>query len=154
MRRTDWQQAADTSYDKVYRSLIAVGASPADAADALQDAFERALKLDEEVTRPAGWLFVTAYRRWRTQRWRSRLFAPLSALRNKETSPPPGEDAVLLLDELKRLPPGQRAAFVCRYVLGLSQREAADALGVAVGTVAAATTHATRKLRERLDANA
>jgi RNA polymerase sigma-70 factor (ECF subfamily) len=153
MRRTDWQQAADASYDKVYRSLIAVGASPADAADALQDAFERALRVDEEVARPDGWLFVTALRRWRTQRWRSRLFAPLSVLRDRETTPPPGEDAVVLIAELKRLPPGERAAFVCRYVLGLSQRETADALGVAVGTVTAATTHAARKLRERLDAN-
>src|SRR2546428_1891126 len=151
--RTEWQQVAESCYEKLYRSLIAMGASPPDAADALQDAFERALKLENEVARPDGWLFVTALRRWRTQQWRSRLFAPLSVLRNRETIPPPGEDALLLLAELKRLPPGERAAFVCRYVVGLSQREAADMLGVAVATVAAATTHATRKLRERLDAN-
>ena len=156
MDATDWQQAAVDAYPRVYRALVTMGASPADAADALQDAFERALRRgarrDEVIERPDAWLFVTALRRWRTQRWRGRLFVPLDRLRAHPTAPPPGETAALLIDELKRLPHRERQVFVSRYVLGLSQRETAQALGIAVGTVAAATVHATKKLRERLDA--
>jgi RNA polymerase sigma-70 factor (ECF subfamily) len=132
-----------------------MGASPADAADALQDAFERALKHatthQEVVERPEAWLFVVATRRWRTQRWRNRLFVPLDLLRAQPTVPAPGENATLLIAELKRLPQREREVIVSRYILGLSQRETAEALGIAVGTVAATTVHATRKLRKRID---
>jgi len=75
--REDWLRACEQAYPKVYRSLIAMGAAPADAADALQDAWERALKQQTTVSRPDGWLFVVALRRWRTARWRNRLFVTL-----------------------------------------------------------------------------
>lgn len=152
---TSWADAAESAYPRVYRALIAMGASPADAADALQDAFERALKHAQThrqvVERPEAWLFVVASRRWRTQRWRSRLFVSFALLRTQPTVPAPGENAALLIAELRRLPQRERAVIVARYILGLSQRETAEALGIAVGTVAATTVHATRKLRERID---
>jgi DNA-directed RNA polymerase specialized sigma24 family protein len=44
MNPANWADAAESAYPRVYRALVAMGASPADAADALQDAFERALK--------------------------------------------------------------------------------------------------------------
>src|SRR3954470_12872045 len=150
-----WVDSAERAYPRVYRALVATGASPADAADALQDAFERAIKHaathEEVIERPEGWLFVVATRRLRTQRLRSRLFTPLDLLRRHPTVPAPSEDAALLIAELRRLPRRQRDVVVARYVLGLSQRETAEALGMAVGTVAATTVHATRKLRERSD---
>jgi len=130
-----------------------MGASPADAADALQDAFVRALKEDgAEVLRPEGWLFVVALRRWRTARWRNRIFVTIGD-RSVGQVPPPGVDAVTLIGELQRLTQRQREVIVARYVVGLSQQETAKSLGIAVGTVAATTAQATRKLRERLDAN-
>jgi RNA polymerase sigma factor (sigma-70 family) len=156
MSRSSWTDAAaERAYPRVYRALIAMGASPADAGDALQDAFERALKHatthEEVIERPEAWLFVVAARRWRTQRWRSRLFVPLDLLRTQLTVPAPGENAALLITELKRLPRREREVIASRYILGLSQLETAEALGIAVGTVAATTVHATRKLRERID---
>jgi RNA polymerase sigma-70 factor (ECF subfamily) len=155
MNPTSWADAAESAYPRVYRALVAMGASPADAADALQDAFERALKHArthrEVVERPEAWLFVVASRRWRTQRWRSRLFVSFDHLRTQPTVPAPGENAALLINELRRLPERERAVIVARYIVGLSQRETAEALGIAVGTVAATTVHATRKLRERID---
>ena len=63
MSREDWLRACEDAYSKVYRSLIAMGAAPADAADALQDAWERVLKQQTPVARPDGWLFVVALRR-------------------------------------------------------------------------------------------
>lgn len=151
MSREDWLRACEQAYPKVYRSLIAMGAAPADAADALQDAWERALKQQTTVSRPDGWLFVVALRRWRTARWRNRLFVTLGDQSLGEV-PPPGVDAVTLISELRRLPRRQREVIVARYIVGLSQHETADSLGIAVGTVAATSAQATKKLRERLDA--
>lgn len=155
MGQSSWVDAAESAYPRVYRALVALGAAPADAADALQDAFERALKQatahDEVIARPEAWLFVVASRRWRTQRWRSRLFVPFDRLRAEPAVPPPGESATLLIAELKRLPRRERDVIVSRYILGLSQKETAAVLRIAVGTVAATTAHATRKLRERID---
>jgi RNA polymerase sigma-70 factor (ECF subfamily) len=128
-----------------------MGAVPADAADALQDAWERVLKQQTAVARPDGWLFVVALRRWRTARWRNRLFITLGD-RSVGDVAAPGVDAVTLISELRRLPQRQREVIVARYVVGLSQKETAEALGIAIGTVAATSAQATKKLRERLDA--
>jgi RNA polymerase sigma factor (sigma-70 family) len=155
MTQEQWEEVAENAYPRVYRALVALGASPEDAADALQDAFERGLRRGRSDTRaidrPDAWLFVVALRRWRTHRWRRRLFLPLDALRDRSTTPAPGENAVVLISELKRLPRREREVITCRYILGLTQRETALTLGIAVGTVAAATVHATRKLRGRID---
>jgi RNA polymerase sigma-70 factor, ECF subfamily len=148
----DWLAACQEAYPRVYRSLMAMGAAQADAADALQDAFERALKQRAPVQRPEAWLFVVALRRWRTARWRNRIFVTLGD-RSVGQVAPPGEDAVTLIAELRRLPARERQVIVARYVLGLSQHETADAFGIATGTVAATTAHAAQKLRERLREN-
>jgi RNA polymerase sigma-70 factor (ECF subfamily) len=150
MAEPSWLEQVQESYARVYRALVAAGASGPDAADALQDAVETALRQTSRIERPAAWLFVVALRRWKAQRWRARLLAPLEWLRQEGAVSPPGENAVLLLSELRRLPSREREVIVARYIVGLSQREAAEALGIAVGTVAATTVHATRKLRERL----
>lgn len=155
MTQGQWEEVAGSAYPRVYRALVTLGASPEDAADALQDAFERGVRRSQSdsraIDRPDAWLFVVALRRWRTHRWRRRLFLSLEALREEPITPAPGDNAVLFISELKRLPRREREVITCRYVLGLTQRETADALGIAVGTVAATTVHATKKLRERID---
>ena len=153
MTQEQWEEVAETAYPRVYRALVALGASPEDAGDALQDAFERGLRRGRAhpIDRPDAWLFVVALRRWRTHRWRTRLFLRLDSLGDQSTTPAPGENAVVLISELKRLPRREREVVTCRYILGLTQRETAETLGMAVGTVAAATVHATRKLRGRID---
>ena len=145
----DWLPACEASYPKVYRALVAMGASPEDAADALQDAFEDALRERRAVAKPEGWLFVVACRAWKRHRWRHRLFRPLAALRGVGhiTS---REEAIDLFVELAKLTERQREVIVSRYVLGLSQAEVAEALDIAPGTVAATTHQATLLLRERL----
>jgi RNA polymerase sigma factor (sigma-70 family) len=145
----DWLGACEASYPKVFRALVAMGASPEDAADALQDAFEDAMRELGAVAKPEGWLFVVATRRWKRHRWRNRLFRPLAALRGlgHVTS---REDEIDLFVELAKLTERQREVIVSRYVLGLSQAETAEALDIAPGTVAATTHQATALLRERL----
>ena len=82
-------------------------------------------------------------------RWRNRIYATLGD-RSVAQVAPPGEDAVTLVFELRRLPAREREVIVARYVLGLSQQETGQALGIATGTVAATSAHAAHKLRERL----
>ena len=136
-------------YPQVYRAVIAMGASDAEAADAVQDAYERALRQGRPLERPEVWLFVVAVRRWRAARWRQRIFGPLSGVR--EMGPDPGHAEQLdLLAAVAALPRRQREVLIARYVLGLSQVEVAQQLHIAVGTVAATTSQATRSLRERL----
>lgn len=50
-------------------------------------------------------------------------------------------------DEIRLLPPRMRAALVLRYLEGMSEAEAAAALGVSVGSIKSQTHHALKRLR-------
>ena len=145
-----WIEACEAAYPKVYRAVVAMGATREEAADALQDAFERALRQRAPVARAESWLFVVAIRQWRRRRWRERLFRPLEHAAANGHGPSPESEAVDLVTELANLTERQRTVMVARYVLGLSQQETAAALGITAGTVAATTHQATTKMRERL----
>jgi DNA-directed RNA polymerase specialized sigma24 family protein len=133
---------------RVYRALIALGAHAHEAEDATQDAAERALSSTRRIDRLDAWLYVVASRRWRQSRLRASIFRPLEWARG--ATPAPSTDRVTLLGEVARLPMRQREVLIARYVVGLSQKETADALGIAQGTVSATQAQATKKLRERL----
>lgn len=145
-----WLGACETAYPKVYRALIAMGATAEDAADALQDAFERALSVREPVASPEGWLFVVALRRWKRARWRARLFRPLEVIR-EHTQSESTDERIDLLAELANLTERQRTVLVARHALGLSQKDIGAILGITPGTVGAIAYQAGRKLRERLE---
>ncbi|HEY6203921.1 MAG TPA: sigma factor-like helix-turn-helix DNA-binding protein [Candidatus Limnocylindria bacterium] len=134
-------------YKRIFRALVAVGASTDEASDALQDAYEQALRQSQPLQRVEGWLFVVAQRRWRRQRIRRLLFRPLNAARGHVAIPiEPGG----VLAEVRKLPMRQRQVFVARHVLGLSNDETAKALGIADGTVSATNHHALHTLRKLL----
>lgn len=147
--RREWIARCEEVYSKVYRGLIAIGARPDEAADAMQDAFEDALRRRSPVTSPDGWLFVVARRKLSRARWRRRIFHPLDALVG-ETARDERDVEIDLLTELRQLTKRQRTVIAMRYVLGLSQREIAELLNVAPGTVSATVHQATSILRERL----
>jgi RNA polymerase sigma factor (sigma-70 family) len=132
----------------VFRALVAMGAARDDAADAVQDAFEDALRAEPGIARPEGWLFVVASRAWKRHRWRHRIFRPLEALRAFTSVE--RDDEIDLLVELAKLTERQREVVVSRYVLGLSQAEIAEMLDLAPGTIAATAHQATALLRQRL----
>ncbi len=111
----------------------------------------RALGSSKTIERIDGWLFVVGLRVWRARRVRERLLRPLEW--SRRSTPGPDGTSVTLLGELERLPQRQRQVMVARYVLGLSQKETAAALGIAQGTVTATQAQATRRLRSRLGEN-
>src|SRR5258705_11589619 len=148
MDRSEWQGVYEDCFPRVFRALVAIGARPDEAEDALHDAFERALSRHDEIVRPEGWLFVVASRRWRRHRSRAAIFHPLSVLIR---APEPDWARSELLSEMRRLPLRQRQVLAARYLIGLSQDETAAALGIARGTVAAHTTQGLAKLPKRLE---
>ena len=143
-----WLRACELAYPKVHRGLVAMGAAPEDAADAAQDAFERALSVRPVPRSAEGWLFVVALRRWKRARWRQRLFRPLAHTRSTVEHARDGE--IDLLVELARLTERQRTVLVAHHALGLSYPEIGAVLGIAPATVGAIAYQATRILRERL----
>lgn len=88
-------------------------------------------------------VMVTTFLSWRRRRWTSEQ--PVAVL--PETVVDDGSDAVVLrrlvLADLDRLPPRQRAVVVLRYLLDLDERATAVAMGCSVGTV---KTHHARAL--------
>lgn len=149
MKQSEWQTIYEDSFPRVFRALVAIGASTEEAEDALHDAFERGLSRNDELGRPDGWLFVVAVRRWRRRRLRDAIFRPLKFLDHHDHAPT--SDRIDLLSELRRLPLRQGQVIAARYLIGLSQEETAATLGIARGTVAALTSQALARLRERLD---
>lgn len=149
-RQTDPELAAlgdELLYRRLFRALIAVGANSDEASDALQDAYERALRKPEPPHHIEGWLFVVAQRIWRRARLRRRLFGPLEAAGHQQAS---AVETGVVLNEVRSLPMRQRQVFVARHVLGLSNEETAVTLGIASGTVSSTNYNALRTLRERL----
>jgi len=136
---------------RAFRALVAMGARPDEAEDAVQEAAVRALGSSKTIERIDGWLFVVGLRVWRARRVRERLLRPLEW--SRRSTPGPDGTSVTLLGELERLPQRQRQVMVARYVLGLSQKETAAALRIAQGTVTATQAQATRRLRSRLGEN-
>lgn len=149
--RLRWELAYRGAYPTVYRGLIAMGARPDEAEDALQDAFVKGLERPERFpeTSVDGWIFVVASRAWRRRRMRDRVLLPWTLWSGKST---PSADARLdVLSALRSLPLRQRQILVARYVVGLSQDETAELLGIARGTVSAATTQALAALRRWME---
>jgi RNA polymerase sigma factor (sigma-70 family) len=152
MEHLRWESAYRRAFPRVYRGLLALGARPDEAEDALQDAFVKGLERtsDRPVASVEGWIFVVASRAWRGRRTRERIFLPWTLLLDREAPTPPDAERDVLA-ALQKLPLRQRQIVVARYVVGLSQEETAELLGVARGTVSATTTQAVAALRKHME---
>lgn len=147
--RLRWESAYRGAYPTVYRGLVAMGARPEEAEDALQDAFVKGLERDFPSASVEGWIFVVASRAWRRRRIRDRFLLPWTLLHDR--SSPSADSPLDVLSALRALPLRQRQIVVARYILDLSQEETAELLGIARGTVSATTTQALASLRRRLE---
>lgn len=129
--------------------------SPDAAVDLVQDALERTLLAWPRVRRqddPEGYVRRTMVNRnvsrWRRLR-REWLMAEPPEPPTAGAEPPPGPDPELMA-ALRALPPRQRAVVVLRYYEDLSEKQTADVLGCAVGTVKSQTAKALSALRRSL----
>jgi RNA polymerase sigma-70 factor (ECF subfamily) len=116
---------------------------PHDADDLVQIAVERALARSEQLrpdSRLSSWMFGILRNAWidetRTRGRRNQVFAPEALGENVgDATSETHTDVLSVQDAMARLPDEQRVAVGLVLVEGLSYKEAAEIMGVPVGTL-------------------
>jgi RNA polymerase sigma-70 factor (ECF subfamily) len=154
----DFDRLYQATYQRIFRSLVALTGSPAAAEDCTQEAFLKAFKQWKgwNGSAPAeAWVHRIAINTAISYRRRERLREVGELVRRlgRPHHPDPTEAEIGpdLLRELKRLPPKQAVAIVLRHLHGYSNREIAAILGIPESTVATRLADAKKTLRSRLD---
>lgn len=132
----------DASYRRLVGQLVVATGDLAEAEDAVQEAFARAVnhaRTFRNTDNPEAWLRVVAMNvarsRWRrVQRWAG-LVPRLAGDASYDDNTAP--DRISLLEALKRLPAAQREAIALHHLADLQVSEIAAQLGVPTGTVKA-----------------
>ncbi|BAN01440.1 RNA polymerase sigma factor [Ilumatobacter coccineus] len=136
------------------RALSATLGSAEAAADATDEALARAYQRWNHVGRldnPAGWVYRVGLNHARN--------GVRSMLRRRQQPPhqttAPAADASVadpaIAAALSTLSHDHRAVVVCRFLLGWSEQQTADALSIRPGTVKSRLSRALSKLERRLD---
>jgi len=136
-------QAFDVFYrataPRSLRYAFAVINDAGEAQDATQEAYARAWRRWSTVERhpsPEAWIRLTISR-LATDRWRrlGGLTRALTRADRPRATPPPGEDTVLLVEALRRLPANHRRALALHYLYDLSIEQIVAETGASAGTV-------------------
>jgi RNA polymerase sigma-70 factor, ECF subfamily len=151
----------------MFRVAYLITRNPAEAEDAAQEALVKAWRGLGRFRAGAPlrpWLLRIvaneARNRSRASGRRQRLALRAAAESSGGAAPSPEETTLaleqreLLLDALGQLPDEARLVLECRYLLDLSERETAAALGLRRGTVKSRTARALQRLREAYAAGA
>ncbi|HEU5034938.1 MAG TPA: RNA polymerase sigma factor [Mycobacteriales bacterium] len=148
------------SYPAAYRTACLVLRSPADAEDAVQDAFLRVWRFRDAIPPGDGrraWLYRVVVnaclsRLRGDKQWRHRSDDDALVSVPAQSDPQhDAEDAALarcLTDALERLPEHLRVPVVLRYYSGLAEREIAVAIQRRPGTVKSRLSEARRRLAD------
>jgi RNA polymerase sigma-70 factor (ECF subfamily) len=150
------------------RVAYLVGGADADAEDAVQEAFVKAYRALGGFRTGAPfrpWILRIVANEARNRRRaagrRARLAIAVERDRHSGDAAPSPEQAVLeedvrtmLVEAVRRLREDDRLVIGYRFLLGLSERETAEALGVAAGTVKSRTSRALARLRKELPEDA
>lgn len=151
----DFDRLYRIAYPRVYRTLVAILADPAEAEDCAQDAFVQAFKAWKRWRPDApaeAWIHRIAVNSAISYRRRARLRS-VGEVVKRLGRPSPGNDpadvAVQpdLLGALRMLPPKLAAAIVLRHYHGYNNREIAASLGVSERTVGTRLRQAGERLR-------
>ena len=143
---TDFVTCYQLHYRRLVRALELAGADPSTAEDVAQEAFARALAHWRRIRRgpnPPGYVYTAGFRLLaRGQRRREResvqaepALSSASAATGTDPTAATATSSVAVHTVLAAMPPRRRACAVMCLVVGLPVREAAEALGIADGTV-------------------
>lgn len=145
---------------RLRRFGLALTGSQSEADELVQDTCERAMRRQEQLrdgSRLDAWLYGIMRNRWtdEVRSRRHRAHEPIEAA--ERVAGDQGEPAAhsrmtlaAVRDALGRLSSEQRTVLMLVCVDGLSYREAADVLGIAVGTVMSRLSRGRRELHEML----
>nr|MBA3709761.1 sigma-70 family RNA polymerase sigma factor [Planctomycetota bacterium] len=145
------------SSDRAYAHARRLLGNAADAEDAVQEAFLQLVKTsgryDGSITF-AAWLarlvHVAAVRALRSRGRRTRRERLVSSTSSGSADPAASDVHDVVRDAVKELPETFRAAIDLHYFSGLSQEDAATALGVSANTLAVRIHRARERLRRTL----
>jgi RNA polymerase sigma factor (sigma-70 family) len=148
---TGFDDAFDRLFLRAYRASFQILRNREDAEDVAMDTMARALRDWERLDpAPDGWVVRVAANRsidvWRrTERQRRHL-------REERPVVPESyrEDDIALRQAVAKLSKRQREVVVLRYIMDLSERETADALGCSTGSVKQHASRGLAALRRRL----
>lgn len=156
LRPTDFTMFYKRSWIEIYRPLVATIRDPDLAAEAVDEAMERAFVRWSRVSRvsnPEGWIYRVAYR-WAIDRLRrrktERRLMPRLSTGSSSGDAPTVEPS--LSGALSVLPIEQRAVVVLACAFDWSEADIAEALGVRPGTVKSRLHRGLVRLREELGA--
>lgn len=136
---------------QVRRAFLMLG-SHADAADAVASAFTEVLQRWDTIETPGPYLNRCVLNACRHRgRKRSKLRLVADAREAEVADPVPSVGAAAeLADVLLTLPYRQRAVIVLKHYAAMSEREIAEALEMAPGSVGPTLSRAHKKLKEAL----
>jgi RNA polymerase sigma-70 factor (ECF subfamily) len=146
-----FEQLAQLFGSRLYRFLVVRLGNQWEAEDALQETLLAAWQQLPTLRRQESfwpWLVGIAVRKAADQ-GRRRL-PGVGHPSDEAGSPSADAEWVEIRTAIESLPPRHREVLLVRYVLGLSEQEAARALGVRVGTIKSRTSRARRDLGEAL----
>lgn len=151
--RNAFRKVYELSSSRLYGLALRVLKDPAQAEDALQDAYikiwKNAWRFDADVGSPWAWLTVLVRRVAMDRRPRIMVQVELDEL------PAIAGDPDLIhprtVEGLKALPEVQQKALVLAYVYGYSHSEIAETMQAPLGTVKSWVRRATETMREALE---
>jgi RNA polymerase sigma-70 factor (ECF subfamily) len=160
-----WETVVREYQGIAFRTAYLLSGSAADAEEAAQDGFVKALRALGRFRRGAPlkpWLLriiANEARNRRRSAGRREALVLRAAAENRPGDAVPSPEAALLageerghlLEAVNRLSDEHRLAIACRYFLDLSEEETAAALGVRRGTVKSRLARALARLREELE---
>jgi len=149
--RDDFEAFVAARRGRLLRTAYLLTGDHHDAQDLVQTALVKAVPHWKRITgHPEPYvrriMVHENVNRWRRRRWREVYVDAVPEASAQDD--PPGR--IALRAALLQLAPRQRAVIVLRYYEDLTERETADALGVAVGTVKSQARDALARLRVML----
>ena len=148
--REDFEEYVAARMPALLRTAYLLTGNPHDAEDLVQTALVKAVPAWKRISgNPDAYLRRVMVNenisRWRRRRGREVL---VNATPDAGHDDPDAASALALQQALASLAPRQRAVIVLRYFEDLTEREAAEVLGVALGTVKSQARDALLRLRE------
>ena len=134
------QQLYAASYRRLLAQLIGFTGSVAEAEDVVQEAFVRALDRPTRllgVDNAEAWLRTVAVNLARSRWRRAQRLVGLAPRLVEESRAGDAEGHVVLLQALRKLPPGQREVIALHHLADMTVAQVAATLGLPIGTVKA-----------------